>query len=126
MAGQQRRGINWTGIAAFITAVSGLVALLINQQNAQQKQTMTSQSMYSVLEYRISVLEKKCEVTIPEKPIRRPRLHARIELKKAIPKKPKMRAVPASFQAIQRYVESAGRPWQLRDGSSDDGSSDHP
>jgi len=61
----QRRGINYTGIAALLTAVGGVLGLFWQQQGNNAKQTMASQSIYKIMEYRLSLVEQVCGVPTP-------------------------------------------------------------
>lgn len=54
----KKKPSNYTGIAALITAIGGLVTILVSQNHYEEKTSLVQDGILAVLQYRIGELEK--------------------------------------------------------------------
>ncbi len=114
---RSKRATDYTGIAALITAIATAVGLFINHNSQSENSKLVYDSMFAIMDYRLKVVEKACNVptptvnlmgmtlhevktdSIPEVGFRLPRFFAR----------PKM--VPSSYNQLQKIIQQTGRAW---------------
>ena len=57
--GKKKKGINWSGMAAFITAIAGIIGMFLIQDKNGNDQDMVAESTFAVSNARIERLEER-------------------------------------------------------------------
>lgn len=58
---QKRKVTDYAGIAALVTAIGGLITLLLNQSHAEEKSALVQDSVLVVVQYRLEELEDQAD-----------------------------------------------------------------
>ena len=131
-----RFSVNLVGVAAIITAISGL---WVKQNEAEEKEAKIQESTIAVMSYRLDRLEQQVATLFPEKALIIPRMDSKPMLKESLAlaltdvvKSSQHIAggphgkLPMDYRTIQAYVQTTGKAWSLSVGDTHgkDGGSD--